>query len=99
MRFSILLTLLLGLGVQAQAASTLRCASAIVSLQDTTATVARKCGEPASRSVVGTRKTPGPGVGYSEVPVEEWVYGPENGMYQYLRFVGARLDSIDSQRN
>ncbi|MFW9338763.1 DUF2845 domain-containing protein [Glaesserella parasuis] len=33
-----------------------------------------------------------------EVIVEEWVYGPSHGMYQYLRFVGGRLTEIQSKR-
>jgi hypothetical protein len=35
---------------------------------------------------------------YHEVAVEEWAYGPRNGMYQFLRFEGNRLNKIDSKR-
>jgi len=33
-----------------------------------------------------------------EVRIEEWVYGPTNGMYHFLRFEGNRLRRIDSER-
>ena len=35
---------------------------------------------------------------YNEVAVEEWAYGPRNGMYQFLRFEGNRLIKIESKR-
>ncbi len=34
----------------------------------------------------------------SEVQIEEWAYGPRNGMYYYLRFEGNRLVKIESKR-
>ncbi|MBP7188599.1 MAG: DUF2845 domain-containing protein, partial [Thiopseudomonas sp.] len=34
-----------------------------------------------------------------ELHIQEWVYGPNNGMYHYLRFEGNRLTSIESQRD
>ncbi|HAV06360.1 MAG TPA: hypothetical protein DCX47_15330, partial [Pseudomonas sp.] len=33
-----------------------------------------------------------------EVAVEEWVYGPNNGMLHFLRFEGNRLRQIGSRR-
>jgi len=33
-----------------------------------------------------------------ELQVEEWSYGPRNGMYQFLRFEGGRLVRVDSKR-
>ncbi|ORC59859.1 hypothetical protein BZK31_09210 [Pseudomonas floridensis] len=81
-----------------QAASTLRCGSQLVSTGDRTFEVQQKCGEPISQQVVSSREV----VNYyrqsEEVIVEEWVYGPSHGMYQYLRFVGGRLTEIQSKR-
>lgn len=34
-----------------------------------------------------------------DVGVEEWIYGPRNGMYHILRFEGGRLRDIRSERN
>ncbi|MDT4846439.1 hypothetical protein FQZ97_804590 [compost metagenome] len=67
-----------------------------MSVGDRSVEVQRKCGEPASRNFIGYSETTS---GRQEMQVEEWVYGPNNGMYHYLRFVGGRLSEIDSQRN
>ncbi|WP_213880646.1 DUF2845 domain-containing protein [Pseudomonas sp. dw_358] len=82
----------------AQAADTLRCGSTIVSRGDPAEEVLRKCGQPVSRSFVGYLEAPGYGGRYNQSPIEEWLYGPTNGMYQYLRFEGNRLNEIRSKR-
>lgn len=52
-----------------------------------------------SQEVIGTKETFSRNYRKSEeVKVEEWIYGPDNGMYQYLRFEGGRLVRIDSKR-
>jgi hypothetical protein len=92
------LILSLGLGLTAlatQAADTLRCGSQLVSFGDRASEVLRKCGEPRSRDTIGYKRSAN---WREEVQVEEWVYGPTNGMYQYLRFEGNRLVNIDSKR-
>lgn len=83
----------------AQASSTLRCeGGGLISQDDSTSEVQRKCGEPASRSSLGYREKVDHYGFTSEVLVEEWVYGPRNGMYQYLRFEGNKLIKIESKR-
>jgi hypothetical protein len=91
------LFLLMLLGT-AQASSTLRCKSSLVSLDDTTSEVLDKCGEPVSRNDLGYREVVDKYNQRNEVLVEEWVYGPNNGMYQFLRFEGNRLRNIESKR-
>ncbi|NBA96491.1 DUF2845 domain-containing protein [Pseudomonas sp. R5(2019)] len=81
----------------ASASSTLRCGRALISLQASTTEVASKCGEPVSRVVLGSRDVERYGR-YDSLLIEEWTYGPINGMYQYLRFEGNRLIRIDSKR-
>jgi len=81
-----------------QASSTWRCDSGLVSLDDTTSEVRNKCGEPLSRDFLGYREVLDEYGFYNEVAVEEWSYGPRNGMYQFLRFQGNRLIKIDSKR-
>lgn len=76
-------------------ASTFRCGTQLVSLGDRSFQVLRKCGEPVVREAVGY--TVGE-YNRQELPIEEWVYGPRNGMLYFLRFIGGRLVSIDSQR-
>ncbi len=80
------------------AASTLRCGSQLISLDDHTGEVQSKCGAPLSRDFLGYRVIVGFYGERSEVQVEEWAYGPRNGMYYYLRFEGNRLVKIESKR-
>lgn len=77
-------------------ASTFRCGSQLVSLGERSFQVLKKCGEPIAREDVGY--TLGE-YNHRELHIQEWVYGPSNGMYHYLRFTGNRLTSIESQRD
>lgn len=82
----------------AEAASTHRCGSALVSTGATTSEVQSKCGTPVSNDFVGYRQVLDQ-YGYrQEVSVEEWTYGPRSGMYYFLRFEGGRLSEIRSKR-
>ncbi|WP_236233178.1 DUF2845 domain-containing protein [Pseudomonas tohonis] len=77
-------------------AATFRCGSALVSEGDRAVEVQRKCGDPVSRNLIGYSETRS---GRQEMQVEEWVYGPVNGMYYYLDFIGGRLNSVESKRD
>ncbi len=79
----------------ASASDTLRCGSQLISLGDRSSEVLQKCGEPVSRDVLGYKRSANR---REEFQVEEWTYGPSNGMYQYLRFEGNRLRQINSKR-
>lgn len=96
--FSVSLITLSLLAASAQASSTYRCGSGLVSLDDSAAEVAHKCGEPASRDFTGYKQIVDDYGFTQEVPVEEWTYGPNRGMYHFLRFEGNRLRGIDSER-
>ncbi|WP_437881600.1 DUF2845 domain-containing protein [Pseudomonas sp. LRF_L74] len=97
-RLVALLCLLIASG--AHASSTLRCGSNLVSTGASSAEVQSKCGQPISQEKLGYKEVPvyGYGGGYTEVLVEEWIYGPRGGMYDYLRFEGNRLSNIESRR-
>ena len=96
--FPLVLLALMLCSLQTEASSTYRCNSRLVSLEATTAEVRSKCGEPASSAMVGYKEVVDD-YGYrQEVSVEEWVYGPNNGMLHFLRFEGGRLRQIQSQR-
>ena len=86
------LTLVAG---QASASDTLRCGSQLVNVGDRSSEVLQKCGEPVSRDALGYKRSANR---REEFQVEEWTYGPSNGMYQYLRFEGNRLREITSKR-
>ena len=79
----------------ASASDTLRCGSQLISLGDRASEVLQKCGDPVSRDVLGYKRSANR---REEFQVEEWTYGPNNGMYQYLRFEGNRLRQITSKR-
>lgn len=91
-----LLSLALALAAgQAVAADTLRCGSQLISVGDRTSEVLQKCGEPIARDLLGYKRSANR---REEFQVEEWTYGPNSGMYQYLRFEGNRLVRITSKR-
>lgn len=84
--------------LHAHASSTFRCSSKLVSLQASTTEVLTKCGDPVSRDVTGYKELADDYGFRHEVQVEEWTYGPTNGMYYFLRFEGNRLSKISSRR-
>ncbi|WP_296131930.1 DUF2845 domain-containing protein [Pseudomonas sp. Ga0074129] len=90
----LLLTLLIT-PLMAQA-DTLRCGSQLVSLDDRRFEVLQKCGEPAFRDLVGYSLGPNE---RREYQIEEWVYGPDNGMLSILTFEGTRLRAIERRRS
>jgi len=84
--------------ISTSAHAAMRCATDLVEEGETSIEVIRKCGAPASREVTepvidanGTQR-------YKSVTVEQWVYGPNNGMYRYLRFIDGKLVQIRSER-
>jgi hypothetical protein len=79
-------------------ASTLRCQSSLISLDDHTSEVQAKCGEPATKAFLGYREVIDYYGGSRQVGIDEWSYGPRNGMYYYLRFEANRLVKIESKR-
>lgn len=97
MRLLLCCLTLLALAAPASASS-LRCGSALVSTGDHAREVLDKCGEPASQEVIGYRQRGDYWGNREEVRIDEWVYGPRNGMYYFLRFEANRLTEIDSQR-
>ncbi|RON40651.1 hypothetical protein BK666_26130 [Pseudomonas frederiksbergensis] len=80
---------------QVSAADTLRCGSQLISVGDRSSEVLQKCGQPVARDALGYKRNANR---REEFQVEEWTYGPNSGMYQYLRFEGNRLVQITSKR-
>lgn len=75
--------------------ATFRCGQKLVNEGDRITEVLRKCGQPASRDLLGYTETIDGNIG---LQVEEWSYGPNNGMYYYLHFEGGRLQQIETKR-
>ena len=82
----------------AEASSTLRCGSQLVSKGDSAAEVRTKCGTPLSQDFIGYKQIRDEYGFTQEVAMEEWSYGPRNGMYYFLNFEANRLTSINSRR-
>ncbi|OEC34341.1 Protein of unknown function [Pseudomonas cuatrocienegasensis] len=97
-RLSATLLLLGLLGASTAQATSLRCGSALITRDDSTHEVLSKCGEPVSRDFLGYRERLDIYGFRNEIAVEEWTYGPRNGMYHFLRFEAGRLVSIGSKR-
>jgi hypothetical protein len=76
-------------------AGTLRCGSKLINEGDRAFEVERKCGQPAQRDTIGYT---GGNYGGRELVIEEWVYGPTNGMLSILTFQGNRLVRIETKR-
>ncbi|MBA1289538.1 DUF2845 domain-containing protein [Pseudomonas japonica] len=95
---SLLASALLFCASFAWADDTLRCNSALISVHDRMGEVLRKCGEPTSRSPQGSVRVSAGAGRRLELPVEEWTYGPNSGMYHYLRFEGDELVRITGDR-
>jgi hypothetical protein len=72
-----------------------RCGQRLVNEGDRSSEVLRKCGQPATRDLIGYTDTLN---GYLGLQVEEWSYGPNNGLYYYLIFEGGRLRQIETKR-
>ncbi len=86
---------ILALAAPLSQAETLRCGSQLVSTGDRAFEVERKCGTPLQRDLIGY--TLGPNA-RQELVREEWLYGPNNGMFNILTFEGNRLIRIESRR-
>ncbi len=76
-------------------ADTLRCGSQLVTTGDRAFEVERKCGVPQHRDLVGYSLSRND---RQEFRLEEWVYGPRNGMLSILTFEGSRLVRIETRR-
>ncbi|MDY7562640.1 DUF2845 domain-containing protein [Pseudomonas sp. 10B1] len=78
--------------------ASMRCASGLIDEGDTISAVVSRCGQPANRRVSAPAVNADGVQAYKSVTVEDWVYGPANGLYQYLRFIDGKLVSIRSAR-
>lgn len=95
---SLLAAALLLVTLPAQAGS-MRCGTALVSEDTPMAEVLEKCGPPARQDSQGPIARPNHYNGYwNSAKISIWVYGPDGGAYQYLRFVDERLVSIEMSR-
>lgn len=80
-------------------AGSLRCGTALVGEGAQMAEVLDKCGQPPRQDSQGPASRPYGYNGYwNSAKISIWVYGPDGGAYQYLRFVDDRLVEIEMRR-
>ena len=94
---AILATLVLVIYPVAAQAS-MRCTNGIISGGETTFEVLHKCGEPDSKEKISPALGNDGKTMNESVTVENWVYGPSNGMYRMLKFIDGTLVKIESRR-
>lgn len=80
------------------AQATMRCGTALISEGDTMSTVLDKCGAPLRRSSEGPAKRVNGVPKLNAAKISVFVYGPNGGAYQYLRFIDEKLVEIDLRR-
>lgn len=76
-----------------QAIDSYRCSTKLFKKGDHDFDVAKSCGEPVSKEVVGYTDHAG-----MKLKIEKWVYGPENGKMYVLYFKAGILERIESYR-
>ncbi len=84
----------LGLALTAASATAMRCGGSLVQEGDYKFQVLEKCGAPDIRELVGyviDRQ------GNREMKIEQWIYGPLQGLYYILHFEGATLKRIETR--
>lgn len=88
------LLLLTGMGWLTQPAWALRCGTHLIEPGDRAFEVRKACGKPVSETVIGYTLTH---FGERELVIREWIYGPRNGVYDYLIFHGTTLMEIETR--
>jgi hypothetical protein len=83
--------LLLWAANTAFASSPFRCGNNLAQIGDHSFKVSQNCGEPILKEVVGYTLTEGR---RRELKIENWIYGPEGGVYYILVFEGGILAKI-----
>lgn len=78
--------------------ASMRCGNNLINEGDNKFEVIQKCGEPDKREtfdpLIGSDNKPA----NKSVSVENWMYGPSNGMNRYLKFIDGILVKIESRR-
>ncbi|RMI00633.1 DUF2845 domain-containing protein [Stutzerimonas nitrititolerans] len=86
------------LGAGQTYAETMRCNEGIIATGASSYEVLTKCGEPSDKEVVNPTVQPDGNLPRGAVTVETWVYGPNNGAHNFLRFIDGKLVKIETRR-
>ncbi|MEL0169311.1 MAG: DUF2845 domain-containing protein [Pseudomonadaceae bacterium] len=85
--------------VSTSQAATMRCDHGIIETGASIEDVLEQCGEPDTRERTPQYIDPDGYPAEGSVNIEQWSYGPTNGMVRSLRFIDGRLVEIDSARH
>lgn len=96
--YKILFSLFLATLFLGESQASLRCNGGIIDEGDLSLEVLRKCGPPADRQSIAPSLDSYGRIIKGAATIENWVYGPNNGMYQYLRFIDGKLVEIKSKK-
>ncbi|MDY0207244.1 MAG: DUF2845 domain-containing protein [Pseudomonas sp.] len=96
--YTTILTMLALVTYPIAAQASMRCPNGIISGGATTFEVLHKCGEPDSKEKISPALGSNGEEIYKSVTVENWVYGPSNGMYRFLKFIDGTLVKVESRR-
>jgi len=102
----LLLIGLVFLSEYALAGDSLRCGTRLVQRNDLAILVLERCGQPLSQEIIGyTLEDNRYANRYSknrtaqrEFKIEQWLYGPQNGYYNEIIFVGGKVREINRIR-
>lgn len=81
-----------------QAQATMRCGTSVISAGDTKQTVFEKCGSPIKQSSEGPARWPNGVPRRNAAEITIFIYGPNGGAYQHLRFIDDKLIDINLKR-
>ncbi|TBU93466.1 DUF2845 domain-containing protein [Phytopseudomonas dryadis] len=90
--------MLLLLLISTPSLASMRCGTALVTLDDTLEQVQEKCGDPEQRRINPPALRPNGVPRFNAAEVQHWVYGPHNGAYRHLRFIDGKLVDIRTER-
>lgn len=76
-------------------AADMRCGNDFVKIGDRAFMVAQKCGEPVSKQFIGYTLDKAK---EREYTIEEWIYGPMNGIFYFVKFIGGNVTEIEYER-
>ena len=76
-------------------AADMRCGNDFVKIGDRAFMVEHKCGEPVSKEFIGYTLDEAKNREYA---IEEWVYGPMNGIFYFVKFIGGSVTEIEYER-
>jgi hypothetical protein len=84
--------------VSGQANAATRCGTGLINNGDSMQTVMETCGAPLRKNSEGPARRNNGVPRLNAAVISIWVYGPNGGAYQYLRFIDEKLVEVKMRR-